>query len=443
MEVKPCRVIGYCVTEKKNAKMNWAEFGNVCRNHGFSLVKVDLRVDLESQGPFFAIIHKVTEVIINSNMGDIEAATALANLESYIRLHPEVIVVDPLDGVRSLMDRSHYYRIVQNSDLAEDKVFTPTFVDLLSTDLKENLQRLKDSGITYPFVCKPSVSHGSDAHQMAIVFNEEGVADCRPPCVAQSFINHNAVLYKIYIVGDNFNVSERPSLKNFQPSDRKTIFFSTADVSKADSTSSLTVLDPEDAAVAPASNPDPQRLRHIVSSLRKELGMMLIGVDIVIEHGSGRYGIIDINIFPGYDGFPNFFQCLMDSILDSATSKNYGIAKTSRRLSEEIDNSSSSKKQGKLRHLGESSETFPGLPPDQNLLQSVNTGKNTNREYEQDDSGFDTGDSSDERKKKWGLTRGRGHGKKLSQQVRGFAAPSQQSSLTITDHPVRTGLGGV
>lgn len=67
-------------------------------------------------------------------------------------------------------------------------------------------------------VCKPSVSHGSDAHQMAVVFNEEGVADCKPPCVAQSFINHNAVLYKIYIVGNSFNISERPSLKNFSAS---------------------------------------------------------------------------------------------------------------------------------------------------------------------------------------------------------------------------------
>lgn len=70
-------------------------------------------------------------------------------------------------------------------------------------------------------------------------------------------------------------------------------------MSKADSTSSLTLLDPEDAAAAPPSNPDDHRLQHIVSTLRRELGMMLFGVDVVIEHGSGRYGIIDINIFPG------------------------------------------------------------------------------------------------------------------------------------------------
>ncbi len=85
-------------------------------------------------------------------------------------------------------------------------------------DVWKILQATKHCLLSLIAVCKPSVAHGSDAHQMAIVFNEEGVADCRPPCVAQSFINHNAVLYKIYTVGDDFNVSERPSLKNFAPS---------------------------------------------------------------------------------------------------------------------------------------------------------------------------------------------------------------------------------
>lgn len=49
---------------------------------------------------------------------------------------------------------------------------------------------------------------------MAIIFNEEGLKDVRPPCVAQSFISHNAVLYKVFVVGDEQFICERPSLKN-------------------------------------------------------------------------------------------------------------------------------------------------------------------------------------------------------------------------------------
>ena len=50
---------------------------------------------------------------------------------------------------------------------------------------------------------------------MSLVFNEKGMRDVRCPCVAQSFINHNARLYKLFIIRDKYYVVERPSLKNF------------------------------------------------------------------------------------------------------------------------------------------------------------------------------------------------------------------------------------
>ena len=50
---------------------------------------------------------------------------------------------------------------------------------------------------------------------MAIVFNADGFSDIEMPCVAQTFINHDAVMYKIFVVGRNYSIVERPSLKNF------------------------------------------------------------------------------------------------------------------------------------------------------------------------------------------------------------------------------------
>lgn len=55
----------------------------------------------------------------------------------------------------------------------------------------------------------------SSCPQMAIIFSEEDLKDVKPPCVIQSFINHNAVLYKVFVVGESYTVVERPSLKNF------------------------------------------------------------------------------------------------------------------------------------------------------------------------------------------------------------------------------------
>lgn len=55
----------------------------------------------------------------------------------------------------------------------------------------------------------------TNSHEMAIVFNQEGLSAIQPPCVVQNFINHNAVLYKVFVVGESYTVVQRPSLKNF------------------------------------------------------------------------------------------------------------------------------------------------------------------------------------------------------------------------------------
>ena len=52
---------------------------------------------------------------------------------------------------------------------------------------------------------------------MAIVFSEESLRDVEAPCVAQSFLNHNALLHKIFVVGNRQFVVQRPSLKNLYP----------------------------------------------------------------------------------------------------------------------------------------------------------------------------------------------------------------------------------
>ena len=51
---------------------------------------------------------------------------------------------------------------------------------------------------------------------MSLVFSENGLDDIRPPCVAQTFINHSAKLYKLFVLKKQYFMVERPSLKNFE-----------------------------------------------------------------------------------------------------------------------------------------------------------------------------------------------------------------------------------
>lgn len=51
--------------------------------------------------------------------------------------------------------------------------------------------------------------------QMSLIFSAGSLVDIHPPCVLQSFVNHGAVLHKVFVVGDRHFCVERPSLKNF------------------------------------------------------------------------------------------------------------------------------------------------------------------------------------------------------------------------------------
>lgn len=48
-----------------------------------------------------------------------------------------------------------------------------------------------------------------------------------------------------------------------------------------------------------AITPETERLDRIVKVIRAELGLNLMGIDVIIENETGRYAIIDMNSFPG------------------------------------------------------------------------------------------------------------------------------------------------
>uniref|UniRef100_UPI00358F7282 inositol-tetrakisphosphate 1-kinase isoform X2 n=1 Tax=Myxine glutinosa TaxID=7769 RepID=UPI00358F7282 len=296
--VGPQRV-GYWMSEKKEKRINFAAFGDLCRAHGIELVKVDLEKPMEEQGPFQVIVHKLTDPLLEASQGNQSARAIVQRFEDFISRHPETTLLDPLQSIRLLLNRCHSYQMIQELDLCQTDgiINTPPFVELRTTKREEIIRRLNNNCITFPFVCKNVVAHGSNSHEMAIIFNEDGLVDVKPPCVAQSFINHNAILYKVFVVGSMFSIVERPSLKNFPlgKSDRKTIFFNSHDVSKAESTSHL---NEEPSRAVRLHQPSRQVLKSVVERLQEKVSMALFGFDVIMECGTDRYKVIDINAFP-------------------------------------------------------------------------------------------------------------------------------------------------
>ncbi|XP_078676131.1 inositol-tetrakisphosphate 1-kinase-like [Branchiostoma floridae x Branchiostoma belcheri] len=322
--LSPSWRVGCWLSEKKKKTFSIHTFSQYCRCRGMELVLVDSSRPLAVQGPFHAILHKLTDVIIKAREGDAHAQGQLQQVEDYLSSHPEVVVVDPLSSVKSLMDRWTAYHIIQEcipKDKDED-IFMPEFVEVRTTDRAEILQLLQEGGVHFPFVCKRSVAQGSASHEMAIIFNAEGLKDLlSPPCVAQNFVNHNAVLHKVFVVGESYFVVERPSLKNFSAGDHSTIYFNSHDVSKAGSSSFLNQLDSRDKVSCPSLPLSREKFEHVLTNLRQQLGITLFGVDIIVENRTSRHAIIDINAFPSYDGVPDPFSVVADHLQSLLTQR--------------------------------------------------------------------------------------------------------------------------
>lgn len=309
------RRVGYWLSEKKLKRLNFVMFVDMCRKKGIEMVQLDLSLPLEEQGPFDVIIHKLTDLILEADQNDTQALLLMQSVQDYIEAHPETVVLDPLPAIRTLLDRCKSYQLIHRLEdsMRDDRVSSPPFMALSRECGTDTLQLLQKHGITFPFICKPRVAHGTNSHEMAIIFSEEDLKDIKPPCVIQNFINHNAVLYKVFVVGEAYTVVERPSIRNFPsgPAERTAIFFNSHNVSKPECVSDLTS---RDNAEGVSRAPKDDVIREISRCLRQALGVSLFGIDIIISNQTGQHSVIDINAFPGYEGVPEFFDDLLSHL---------------------------------------------------------------------------------------------------------------------------------
>ncbi|KAL0967565.1 hypothetical protein UPYG_G00253850 [Umbra pygmaea] len=316
------RRVGYWLSEKKIKKMNFLVFVDMCRKRGIDMVELDLNQPLEVQGPFDVIIHKLADLITEAYQNDTQAQLWVESLHVYIKAHPEIVVLDPLPALRTLLDRYKSYELIRwlEECMKDDRICSPPFLVLRRESGTEILKQLQKHGITFPFICK---TPNSNSHEMAIIFSEEDLKDVKPPCVIQNFINHNAVLYKVYVVGEAYTVLERPSIRNFPsgPAGRKSIFFHSHNVSKPDCASDLNSRDNVEGV---SRVPNDDVIREITRFLRLALDISLFGIDIIINNQTGQHAIIDINAFPGYAGVPEFFNNLLNHLTSVLLEKSSG-----------------------------------------------------------------------------------------------------------------------
>lgn len=135
---------------------------------------------------------------------------------------------------------------------------------------------------------------------MALIYNIQGLKEVRDilnsDILVQKFINHNAVLHKIYCIGDKVYMFLRPSLPNeseLNSQDKDYIFYGR--ISKY-----------EDPSCSCDVYPSQNFVEGLCNYIRQIYQLGLFGIDLITEldqkDGIIRHFIIDINYFPSYSG---------------------------------------------------------------------------------------------------------------------------------------------
>eukprot|EP01112_Ceratiomyxa_fruticulosa_P008861 TRINITY_DN2299_c0_g1_i1.p1 TRINITY_DN2299_c0_g1~~TRINITY_DN2299_c0_g1_i1.p1 ORF type:complete len:329 (-),score=46.26 TRINITY_DN2299_c0_g1_i1:869-1855(-) len=316
--------VGLYLSQAKLPKFEVEEFIRVLNEDNSKLILLDLESDLEAQGPFDVIVHKVTDELVDSKNKNAEEK--VKRLESYLDKHPEIIDIDPVRNQRTVLDRGSMSLLlakVNNLIPPHLNVRCPKFT-IVDDHPKEGYHDfLKKEGVKFPVLCKTVQACGSrKSHIMGIVFEEKSLLQFEPPILIQEYINHNATLFKVFAIGDYINVVRRKSIRNLLSYETEPLIFDSQKPFPPNLSSDFVPSPPPNAQTpttidTPASQPpDPplETLKEISAMIRTSMGLTLLGFDVITEKETGTHAIVDINYFPGYVGVPNFHHILLNHI---------------------------------------------------------------------------------------------------------------------------------
>tara|TARA_B110001452_G_scaffold50833_1_gene38859 strand:- start:786 stop:1871 length:1086 start_codon:yes stop_codon:yes gene_type:complete len=268
------------------------------------------------------VLHKAVNDIV-LRLDDAAAARRYATLE---RLAARVPLLDPLPSVALFADRGVLCRTLAG---LRPEVPQPRFLELREPS-ESVAAAARAAGMRFPLLCKPLVACGPAAsHELAVALCEEGLSQVRPPVLLQEYVaHHGAVMYKGYCVGRRVHVAQRASLPDLRLAghDGAATTLVRFDSQKPPpSASAFGVGTAADAApvtdgMGPAAaSVEEERRRacteQIASRVGEQLGVELLGVDVVFAEPSGELLVVDANYFPhGPHSFPDFAQALCEVV---------------------------------------------------------------------------------------------------------------------------------
>lgn len=294
--------LGVYITSHKKKEINWLGFLECCNRYNkldiinsMLINVVDITKDNYNKLKFDKIITKVDEYYMNN-----EENTDVVN---YLASFPKII-----DPISSQFNVGNRYIMAENLEKVCEEfsnLFVPGFMFAESKEKSLNYC----PNLSFPIICKPNCCFGTKkAHSMCLVNSYEDLlnANIEYPSVLQEYLPHQKIIFKIYVIGSRYEVVIKNSIDY---NGGEIVYFDTANIKVGHV--ELTPKQIIQMIATLKADIDIERLTQIIG---RAFGLSLFGYDI-IKTGMNKYGIIDVNFFPGYKCITKFNEYLLDFIL--------------------------------------------------------------------------------------------------------------------------------
>ena len=302
----------------------------LCEERQIKITDIDVRNTDQIEGEYDVLLHKAFDFYNEPGVALEEGKMLIRRVKEFVKNNPRMVVIDDFESCARISDRKHCHDVMDKATMTKDgiEVFVPKSIEVpdgLTVDEIRDLLHRAD--IRFPIIAKPMETNNK---LMSMIFSLDDVGAISTPSLVQEFFNHSGVMYKVFVMGNRFNVIERPSIKDYATNHvQKPIYLDSRDVSKMGRGYHPHIhhSDPSKQTWRNSfENPDLLN-RSVVFELCKRLGhssgLQLYGVDILVVKETGSYAIVDINQFPGYKGIPdrNFVEDFVEMVVKSSRSK--------------------------------------------------------------------------------------------------------------------------
>lgn len=156
---------------------------------------------------------------------DSDSANKISTISDYLYRHPSASIIDPFEAVRVVVSRARTCRKLRELEEAFEKRHggrkrcpfrQPRFAVSESPELL--CEAVARAGLSFPVMCKPIEACGTPlSHSMVVAVDPEGLSLVECPSVAQEYINHSGLFFKVYVIDQDVMVFQRPSLPDLVP----------------------------------------------------------------------------------------------------------------------------------------------------------------------------------------------------------------------------------